>query len=174
MLKLPGAPALSRFRLDKLLTRLKSREPDITGLSSRYLHFIDHDGDLADAHRPILDNLLTYGPRLESGGENGQLILVLPRFGTISPWASKATDIAHICGLAAVRRVERGMAYFVASRRALPQDRLAALAPLFHDRMTESVVFDADEAMRLFEQHEPAPLEIIDVLHHGAAALAEA
>ena len=174
MLTLPGAPALSRFRLDKLLTRLKSREPDIFGLGSRYLHFIDYDGVLDDTHRNILGSLLTYGPRRESGCEKGQLILVLPRFGTISPWASKATDIAHVCGLAAVRRAERGIAYFVASRRVLPQERLAALAPLFYDRMTESVVFDADEATRLFERHQPAPLAIVDVLHRGAAALDEA
>lgn len=174
MLTLPGAPALSRFRLEKLLTRLQSCEPDITGLSSRYLHIVDHDGNVEDAHQAILDNLLTYGPRLEGGVETGQLILVLPRFGTISPWASKATDIAHICGLSAVQRVERGIAYFVASRTVLAQDRLAALAPLFHDRMTESVVFDAAEATRLFEQHKPAPMASVDILGRGAEALEEA
>ncbi len=174
MLKLSGAAALSRFRLDKLLDRIRSREPAVTKINCRFDHFVDIENDLGQNQLDVLDSLLTYGTGARSIEDNGQLILVVPRFGTISPWASKATDIAHICGLESIRRIERGISYFLSSSRQLDHSRLLELAPLLYDRMTESVLLEYHGAARMFEQHEPAPLSAIDVTRGGRAALEEA
>src|SRR5690606_28435090 len=105
MLQLQGAPALSSFRIAKLLRRLRAIEPAVSGLSAQFVHFVDLERELDARERQILGRLLTYGPRLETGGSgSGALLLVVPRAGTISPWSSKATDIAHVCELHAVRR----------------------------------------------------------------------
>src|SRR5688500_16159880 len=107
MLELPGAPALSTFRIAKLLESLKAREPGVTALSARFIHFAETERALTHGEQQILARLLTYGPRVEAENlESGELLLVVPRAGTISPWSSKATDIAHVCGLEAVRRIE--------------------------------------------------------------------
>src|SRR5688572_23297202 len=113
MFTLPGAPALSPFRIAKLLESLRAREPGITGLTSRFVHFVDTSGDLEAQESALLARLLTYGPRIDESvsGDSGELVVVVPRAGTISSWSSKATDIAQVCGLDAVNRVERGIAY---------------------------------------------------------------
>src|SRR5437762_1695904 len=108
MLELPGAQALSAFRIAKLIEGLQAREPRVTRLSARFVHFLDMERELTAQERSTLAQLLTYGPRMETAeAEVGELLLVVPRAGTISPWSSKATDIAHVCGLDAVRRIER-------------------------------------------------------------------
>src|SRR5512147_196043 len=105
MLQIQGAPALSSFRIAKLLTVLAAREPAVTGLDSRFVHFVDVDRPLTAAETGILERLLTYGPRMEEAAESaGEDVIVVPREGTISSWSSKATDIAHVCGLDAIRR----------------------------------------------------------------------
>jgi phosphoribosylformylglycinamidine synthase len=174
MLQLPGAPALSPFRIAKLVAALQAREPAVTGLSSRYIHFVEVARPLTAGEQDILDKLLTYGPRMAPGGpEGGEALIVVPREGTISPWSSKATDIAHVCGLDAVRRIERGILYHVASSRPLGRERLTEIcAPLF-DRMTEMVLFDANEAERLFGHAQPKPLARVS-LAAGRRALEEA
>src|SRR5215213_9008727 len=112
MLELPGAAALSEFRIAKLVESLKAREPRVTGLSARFMHFVELEGQLNAVEERILSQLLTYGPSTNSEDDNaGELLLAVPRAGTISPWSSKATDIAHVCGLEAVRRIERGITY---------------------------------------------------------------
>ena len=114
MLQLPGAPALSDFRIAKLLAGLEAREPGVTGLDARFMHFVDIERDARTSQqRQSSQRLLTYGPRSARAvhDEPGEFLLVVPRAGTISPWSSKATDIAHVCGLDAVRRIERGIAY---------------------------------------------------------------
>ncbi|HVN41206.1 MAG TPA: phosphoribosylformylglycinamidine synthase, partial [Steroidobacteraceae bacterium] len=162
MLEIPGAAALSAFRIAKLLERLQGLEPAVTAIESRYLHFVDLDRELQPAQREVLGQLLTYGPRaIGATGGAGELLLVVPRAGTISPWSSKATDIARVCGLAAVRRIERGIAYTIAASRKLDRDRLAALAGPLFDRMTEMVLFESGDAARLFGHAEPRPLERI-------------
>src|SRR3954465_13293796 len=105
MLQLPGARALSDFRIAKLLARLSALEPAVRSLDARFVHFVDTDRPLAFAERQILQQLLTTGPKsAPAHAADGELLLVVPREGTISPWSSKATDIAHVCGLTAVRR----------------------------------------------------------------------
>jgi phosphoribosylformylglycinamidine synthase len=174
MLILPGAPAFSRFRLDKFLEDLRQLCPAVTAAAARHLHFADLERNLDEAERRLLERLLHYGPAEDQPFPAGTQLLVLPRFGTISPWSSKATDIAHNCGLAAVRRLERGVTWQIVSHRPLDHAELEALARPLHDRMTESVVHSADEAARMFVRHDPAPLRFIKVLADGRAALAAA
>ena len=163
MLQIPGAPALSAFRIAKLLSRLQALDPRITALDSRFDHFVDLERVLAPAERDVLERLLTYGPRIESGAESaaeqgGESILVVPREGTISSWSSKATDIARVCGLDAVSRIERGILYRLHSTQPLGAERLAALAAVLFDRMTEMALFDSAAAERLFGHTQPKPL----------------
>ncbi|MCE8020349.1 phosphoribosylformylglycinamidine synthase [Halomonas sp. MCCC 1A11036] len=180
MLELRGAPALSAFRHDKLLAALRARVPEVESLHANYVHFVDHDDQLSDDERALLGRLLDYGSR--SAGDDsqdadhaeGQLFLVVPRIGTQSPWSSKATDIAHNCGLARVRRLERGIAYRVALKAPMSEAAFTAMVEILHDRMTESVLTDASDAARLFAHHEPAPLGRVDILEGGRAALEEA
>jgi phosphoribosylformylglycinamidine synthase len=175
MLQIPGAPALSAFRIAKLLAKLRKHEPQITALSSRFMHFVDLERPLGAAEEEVLGRLLTYGPRLEQavGSEGGESLLVVPREGTLSPWSSKATDIAHVCGLYAVLRIERGIVYTLSSAMTLGRERLAALGPILVDRMTEMVLHDVDEAERLFGRAHPKPLSRIS-LGRGLEALEQA
>ena len=113
MKTLIGSPALSEFKTQRLLSALKKENPGITGVSAFFCHFMDTNEDLSSEEHTQLERLLTYGPRMEAQGSTGALALVLPRIGTISPWSSKATDIAHICGLTKIKRIERGIAYYL-------------------------------------------------------------
>ena len=178
MLELRGAPALSAFRHDKLLAALRARIPEVESLHADYVHFVDHADTLADDELNLLNQLLDYGVKRESGavGEQaeGQLFLVVPRIGTQSPWSSKATDIAHNCGLAKVRRIERGIAYRVKLKAPMSEAAFTAMVETLHDRMTETVLADASDAARLFAHHEPAPLGQVDILQGGRVALEEA
>jgi phosphoribosylformylglycinamidine synthase len=174
MLTLPGSPAYSRFRLDKFLEDLRKLCPAVTSAAARRMHFVDLERDLDDAELRLLSRLLTYGRSRSVAFPAGHFLLVVPRFGTISPWSSKATDIAHNCGLTAVRRLERGIAWHVVARRNLDAHELGLLAGPLHDRMTESVVTRVEDAARLFERHAPAPLGHVDVQGGGRAALAAA
>ncbi|HFE32553.1 MAG TPA: phosphoribosylformylglycinamidine synthase, partial [Gammaproteobacteria bacterium] len=174
MLQLRGAAALSPFRVNKLLATARQAVPRLAAISSEYIHFVDLECALdGDGHR-VLEQLLRYGPSDDAQMPvAGQILLVVPRLGTISPWSSKATDIAHNCGLAEVRRIERGVLYHFASGDGQPltDHELAALRPLIHDRMTERVLDSLDEAEGLFLQAEPAPLQTVDLLGKGRAAL---
>jgi phosphoribosylformylglycinamidine synthase len=171
MLTLHGATALSEFRITKLLADLASA--DLDGIQTTYLHFVDLERDLSDQERDTLHRVLTYGPAGHHAETSGQLRLVVPRPGTISPWSSKATDIAHICGLSAVKRIERGIAYYLKSPQTLSGEQLQLIDPYLHDRMTEAVLADADAAV-LFETAEPKPLGTVPLLSEGIAALSEA
>src|SRR5271155_3750989 len=119
MFSLLGAPALSQFRLDKLLQSLQARNARVLAVSSRLIHFVDTAQALDESELELLGKLLTYGPRAHLQAERGQRLLVTPRLGTVSPWSSKATDIAHVCGLERVRRLERGTLYFIDTREEL-------------------------------------------------------
>ncbi|MFO7594144.1 MAG: phosphoribosylformylglycinamidine synthase [Pseudomonadota bacterium] len=175
MLILRGSPALSPFRLEKLTQQLRERIPDLFHLYAEYTHFVDVERTLDESEQNVLERLLTYGPAAQSQEPQGQLLLVIPRIGTISPWASKATDIAHNCGLGKVQRVERGTAYYL--RRAdgeLSDHELKMAAALLHDRMTEQVLESMDEAEGLFITHEPAPMRQVDILGGGRDELERA
>ncbi|MBS0307909.1 MAG: phosphoribosylformylglycinamidine synthase, partial [Proteobacteria bacterium] len=178
MLILPGSNALSTFRTQGLLSKLQAVDPAITGVTGRYLHFIDAAHALADDDVGRLKALLTYGDVFDSK-EEGEQFVVIPRFGTISPWASKATDIAHNCGMAHIKRIERGVVYFVQVKSGLlgGAKKLAhtdEVAALLHDRMTESVLRSANDAAGLFRELEAKPLAFVDVLTGGKASLQQA
>ena len=174
MLELRGAPALSSFRCNKLLANLQQAFPQVIGLYSEFIHFADMQGDLSDADSAVLSRLLKYGPSVEVCEPKGTLILVTPRPGTISPWSSKATDIAHNCGLTVIKRLERGIAYYVETSADLSVSDAAQLASLLHDRMVEVVFSTLSDAEALFVQHEPKPLSTVDILGGGRDALAKA
>lgn len=167
-----GAPALSEFRSAKLLQRLQQAELPVTDIYAEFMHFIDTQQPLDDAAHDVLKKLLTYGPALAQHIPEGELLAVVPRRGTISPWSSKATDIAHNCGLNAIRRIERGIAYYVQGN--LNAEQLQQAQALLHDRMTEMVLHELSAAKQLFDAAEPAPVRSVDIIAGGRAALAEA
>ncbi|WP_027859500.1 phosphoribosylformylglycinamidine synthase [Marinobacterium jannaschii] len=170
MLALRGAPALSAFRHDKLLSVLQSKVPAVTGLYGEFMHFAEQEQALSADELAVLDRILRYGPKADKvEAPEGQLFLVVPRLGTISPWSSKATDIAHNCGLNAVKRLERGIAYYVTGD--LNQAEQAQVEAILHDRMVEAVLSEMDQAQGLFRNEEPKPLTTVDVLAGGRPAL---
>jgi phosphoribosylformylglycinamidine synthase len=170
MLRLNNIAALSPFRERKLLAQLSDLEPAITNVNAEYIHFIDTEKKLSAKETTQLQGLLTYGtPFL--GSRQGQLLLVTPRRGTLSPWSSKATDIAHNCGLTNVRRIEKGIAYYLTATQPLD---LTRVGELLYDRMTETVFTDLDQAETLLTPAIPKQLNVVDVLKKGKAALQEA
>jgi phosphoribosylformylglycinamidine synthase len=180
MLILPGSNALSAFRSSNLLNRLQEVDANIVGISARFQHFIDVAGDLSQHDTAQLQAMLVYGEPY-SGDEIGEVFVVIPRIGTISPWASKATDIAHNCGMKQIHRLERGISYFIQLKsgffggaKELQQDTRNAIAALLHDRMTEMVLSDLSQAQALFTELSARPLEFIDVLSGGKQALLHA
>jgi phosphoribosylformylglycinamidine synthase len=175
-LTLRGRNALSEFRLKKLAQALKRTAPAITAITAEYWHFAALKVPLQGPQRKVLERILTYGPAPAEVSETGRMLLVVPRLGTISPWASKATDIAHSCGLESVERIERGVAYYLRTKRgsSLNKARQAALLPLIHDRMTETVLDSLEAASQLFQHVAPRPLAMIDVLSGGRGALERA
>jgi phosphoribosylformylglycinamidine synthase len=180
MLILPGSNALSAFRTQRLLSQLQIVESAIAGVTARFLHFVEATTALTADDQARLDALLTYG-EVFSGAEEGDAFVVIPRIGTISPWASKATDIAHNCGMTHIRRIERGVSFRVQLKsrvlggaRKLSDDAAQAVGGLLHDRMTESVVRTADDAGGLFSELEAKPLAFIDLGAGGRLALTQA
>ncbi|MBK5963298.1 phosphoribosylformylglycinamidine synthase [Thiocystis minor] len=172
MLVLRGAPAISEFRFRKLADRLREHTGTPMQPYAEYVHFAQLTGDLSAQGHAVLERLLRYGPSLPGHEPGGALVLVVPRPGTISPWSSKATDIARNCGLTAIRRLERGIAYYLTSETGeLDPERRRAAATLLHDRMTELALFDLESAHRLFEAAAPRPSQRIDLLGAGRPAL---
>ncbi len=177
-----GGNALSDFKVQQLLPRLAAlSENKITGLSARFVHLASFDAEPDAKTLERLVQLLTYGdpalPEHAAAVKAGAAALwVMPRLGTVSPWASKATDIAHNCGLV-LHRVERLVEYRVTlktgllSRPTLKPDQLRAAADLLHDRMTEAVSLERAQAEALFTELHPAPMEHVDVLGGGRSAL---
>ena len=176
ILRLRGRSALSAFRLSKLSRSATAAVSRLSGIHAEFWHFVQIARALSATERARLERLLTYGSADALAETRGELMLVVPRPGTVSPWSSKATDIACHCGLEVVQRIERGVAYVVSTRDggALTAGERAALAPLIHDRMTETVLAAFEEAERLFEHFQPRPLATVDVMGGGAAALERA
>lgn len=161
-----GINALSDFRKAKLLSRLQAIDASTTGVDAEYVHFADLERNLTPDEDGRLKQLATYGTPFR-GSDKGALYLVIPRPGTISPWSSKATDIVHNSGLSAVKRIERGIAYYLNDGPS-GNDNIAAL---LHDRMTEAVLYDLKTAKVLFEAQKPRELKAIDRARLKAANL---
>ena len=182
MLKIPGTSALSDFRIKKLLTELEALKLNITAISACFIHFVDIEGNLDSLQADTLSQLLTYGssqPLKERDDElqpNSMIIetlLVFPRSGTISPWSSKATEIAIRCGLSAVKRIERGILYSLVATQPISASDKIKIANILHDRMTQAVLYN-NSAPDLFSQHQPKPLRSIKLIEQGREALIEA
>ncbi|MCZ2292035.1 MAG: phosphoribosylformylglycinamidine synthase [Burkholderiales bacterium] len=179
LLHFEGGDALPAFRAQALLARLQAACPRVAAVAARHVHWAGFDAAPAAAEVDKLAALLDYGPRY-AGPSTGECVLVMPRLGTVSPWASKATDIARNCGLP-VRRVERVTEYrltlekrLLGAARPLTDEERQALAALLHDRMTESVAFERAAARALFTPQPAAALERVDVLGRGREALVQA
>jgi phosphoribosylformylglycinamidine synthase len=166
MIELLGAPAVSDFRIAKLRLALAALAPGIGAISARFIHFADVEKDLDARERALLGRLLTYGPREdEAATATGSEIVVVPRFGTISPWSSKATDIARVCGLETVRRIERGIVWTLDLKKAGDWSRgqLQKLATPLFDRMTETALFERAAAARLFVKEKTRSLRTVSL-----------
>ncbi|MFN3629321.1 MAG: phosphoribosylformylglycinamidine synthase, partial [Casimicrobiaceae bacterium] len=169
LLSLRGSNALAEFRERKLVEALAGH--GVYAVSAEFWHFVELERELSQEERARLEALLAYGAPADASEGHRHAFLVVPRLGTISPWSSKATDIARNCGLTAVRRIERGVWYWVAAAGALSPSARAAIEAACHDRMTESVLCSLAEAERVFEVQAPAPLRTVG---RDRAALAAA
>lgn len=167
---LRGSPALSAFRINKLLSLCQDARLPVSDIYAEYVHFADVSAPLSPDEQTKLKRLLKYGPSLAEHAPVGRLLLVTPRPGTLSPWSSKATDIAHNCGLSQVLRLERGLAFYVQAPM-LTDEQWSQLGVLLHDRMMETLFENLEEAQALFVQHQPAPVQSVDILGEGRGAL---
>ncbi|MDO8545271.1 MAG: phosphoribosylformylglycinamidine synthase [Opitutaceae bacterium] len=182
MLILRGSPALSPFRLQKLRQDLTAARVPVRTISADFIHVAEVDREFTTEEDGVLGRLLTYGPRRAAASIRGLVQVVAPRPGTISPWSSKATDIAHICGLTQVKRIERVIAYTLAlDDAALPKPlsvlssaQLRAIHARLHDRMTQVVFNDVDACSVLFHHDTPRPMTSVPILAQGRAALEHA
>jgi len=173
MKTLRGAPALSDFRVKKLLAQCAELQLPVTDIYAEFTHFAHISSDLNNEEFQVLQQLLKYGPTIEEHEPVGQFILVTPRPGTISPWSSKSTDIAHNCGLAKISRLERGIAYYITGSE-LNDDQQIQLNNLISDRMMEAVFTEMAQATSLFATAEPGELTAIDIENGGKEALVQA
>lgn len=139
MIILRGSPALSSFRVQKLLSDFQQESLPVKGIYAEFVHVVDLESDLTSEKKSTLEKLLTYGPSLEAKDPEGSLFVVAPRPGTISPWSSKATDIAHICGLSEIKRIERAVAYYVDFNGGVTEEVSKKVKAKIHDRMTQKV-----------------------------------
>jgi len=176
LLTLSGKDALSLFRRQRLMTSLREIVPDLISLTAGYRYLVDVDEPLDDASIDTLRDLLNC-PR-QKGAVNavGESILVTPRPGTVSSWSTKATDIAHTCGLTQVRRIERAVLYTLSVEgwRVLDWDVRQTVAALVHDRMTEVALSPDADLETLFLHAEPVPSQAISLRTGGRAALESA
>lgn len=156
---------------------------ELTSIQANYLHVVELQSALDDSQLQVLKQLLVYGPAIEQDSAKASTTsaaprewIVSPRIGTISPWSSKATDIARNCGLAMVSRIERAISYklCLTSDEAGDSDNAelyTLIQSVLCDRMVETVFTDQSDLGQLFEQTEPLPLETVDILNSGRDAL---
>jgi len=174
MLRLRGSQAYSNFRIQKLLSDVQAVLPNVRSIDTEYQHLVTVCNDeqkLDDTELAKLKRLLSYGPKMHEVEHQGQRLFVLPRFGTISPWSTKASDIVAHCGLTKIARVERGIGFYINASSELDPQALALISELIHDPMTESVVSDIAEAQALFRDDPPKPLFEVPLLSQGVEAL---
>jgi phosphoribosylformylglycinamidine synthase len=170
ILALRGASALTPFRQARRLAELRQLVPGLRALSAEHWYFVELTRELSSDERARLLAIVEAAPL--GSLSDAPRVLVTPRLGTISPWSSKATDILGVCGLDAVRRIERATVYELSGE--LSTGDLVALRARLHDRMTESVLSDASQAAQLFRHEAPRALVQVDVIARGRDALVEA
>ncbi|MDD5033500.1 MAG: phosphoribosylformylglycinamidine synthase [Methylococcaceae bacterium] len=168
ILKINGASALSAFRKRKLKSRLQVQDSEITDVAANHVYFVELERALTGGESKILERILGPGLALPKAH-----FLVVPRLGTVSPWSSKATDIALRCGLSAVKRIERGIEYFVEGLPELSLPRHEAIKRLLHDRMTQAVLGRGDYEA-IFQHQKPGKLGYVPLIEEGRWALVKA
>lgn len=173
MLILPGGNALSDFRVNKLVSALQSCVAEIVSVQSHYIHFAQTNADLDDNEQQQLNALLNYGSTANNTNADSTRLIVIPRPGTISPWSSKASDIVNNSGLNKINRIERGKVYSfqLDSGNTLNETQTTLIKPLLHDRMTEILIREDNEAAALFSTTKPAELSQVDIMDGGVSAL---
>jgi len=179
LVTLPGPRALSEFRVTRKLAQFQAQQIPVIHLEANFFHCAEVAGAWNEEKHQRLKDLLTYGSK-ENEDHSGARhepelkLWVVPRLGTISPWSSKATEIAQRCGLSEVNRIERGILFQVWSRRALTAAEQDGVRTQLHDPMVESVLIDGMEIKRLFEPQAPQPLVSVPLQAQGREALEEA
>ncbi len=176
MLVFRGTCALSPFRVEKLTAGIRSQVPQLQQLTAFFLHIVDAPDDLSGKDRDALERLLTHGPVAPPPPASSTFLFVTPRPGTISPWSSKATDIARGCGLSGIKRIERGTAFYLSTTdsQQLTGREISQVARFLHDRMTQTVFVRVDDAAQLFVEARPRPMGHVNVTEHGRDALIQA
>ncbi|HMV12012.1 MAG TPA: phosphoribosylformylglycinamidine synthase, partial [Nitrosomonas sp.] len=163
MLQFRGRQALSSFRLGKLSHQIRSIVSEFIKIESEYWYFCSLQQNLTQNElirlQQLLDgHLIETLPQVPHG-----FFLVLPRLGTVSPWSSKATDIAHHCQLQSIGRIERGVAFNIEFQSHITDESRKRVEALLHDRMTESIFSSLQEASKLFRHIDPGSLQTIDI-----------
>jgi phosphoribosylformylglycinamidine synthase len=174
MLELPGQSALSNFRLAKLTRALQRVDARLISVAARFVYLVDTNAKLSDEDRSRLDALLLSGDKPGKLGRVGRKLYVVPRPGTISPWSSKATDIAKACDIDSVERIERGICYGLKLVGKVDDAAVSGLHHLLSDRMTEAVFDSVEKLAALFATHEPAPVVQLQLATKGREALVAA
>lgn len=171
MLLLRGQPALSVFRRERIRARLRRAVDALESVDAEHWYVADLEYPLDDRQHGVLEALLDYGPKMTSLGLPQRLGVVAPRIGTVSPWSSKATDIARRCGLP-VNRIERLTVWYGAAvaHTALSNAAIQSAWPFIHDRMTETVLPELRDAERLFQPTQPRSVAVVDI-SNGKTAL---
>ncbi len=172
MITLKGSPALSEFRIQKLIDSVKPF--GVSQITSHFIHLIETRNELSAEQLKVVNNLLQYGPQMEDHVLDGVNFYVVPRVGTISPWSSKATDIAHICGLEDIVKIERGIEFQLQFEGDVSADSLSQVKALCHDKMVEQVFDELSDCAALFDHHAPQPMLTVDVLEGGKHKLEQA
>ncbi|MFM7007771.1 MAG: phosphoribosylformylglycinamidine synthase, partial [Betaproteobacteria bacterium] len=182
ILQIPGSSVLSSFRHERLLSKLQKLGLPVAEISARFEHYVWCGAPLAEEAKSKLVKLLDYGlaPARDDASPDALVLTVIPRLGTVSSWASKATDIAHNCGLNHVRRIERGIRYTLTPERGWLKSKsfdagmLSKVADCLHDRMTETVVDVRFDSKSLFESLPGKAIRTVPVIARGRQALNEA
>ncbi|MBR1612188.1 MAG: phosphoribosylformylglycinamidine synthase [Succinivibrio sp.] len=170
-----GSPAVSSFRIEKITESLAKEGIRISSIATHFVHLVDTKEALNDEEKTVLNKILSYGPSRTEGKDEGELFFVIPRVGTISPWASKATDIAKNCGLCKILRIERGVAYYIAKEGGVfTEEEKKVVASLIHDRMMENVLPSLEAGAALFEKQSPKPFTTVALTTGGMDALKKA
>lgn len=171
---LRGLPALSGFRTQALVRQAQQLDLPLANIETEYVHFVALNANLEADSRNTLIELLDSPAQGITPASDSRMVLVTPRPGTLSPWSTKATDIAHNCGLHQVKRIERGICYHLSFTHTPTDAEQQAITNLLFDRMTEATFSDLAQAKCLFAQAEPAPVSSVDILAQGRSALVEA
>jgi phosphoribosylformylglycinamidine synthase len=170
---LKGRQALSKFRLDKLLKEAQTVDPKISDITAIFWHFIELNKPLSSDESNKLDRILAYGAQESKSATKKPDFIVVPRLGSISPWSTKATDIAQGCGIHQVSRIERGVSWHIETTGDAPLSPSsgAQIIPMVHDRMTETILAELNDVQNLFQHVDPQPMATISLLNKGRQAI---